>query len=101
MAKLKELAEYVRSENAGPFWVTIDIFCSDKDSYTKIKNSPNISVKTVSELYGVDVDAVKRFDDDKINVIKLSFPRPLPSGHKYENDMHAGQQYIFLAETEV
>jgi hypothetical protein len=55
----------------------------------------------IAELYQVNSEHVKRFDLENIRVIKYSFPRKNPSGHKHENDMHFGQQYIRLAETEV
>ncbi|MDR0718323.1 MAG: DUF4387 domain-containing protein [Treponema sp.] len=101
MAQVKELAMYVRSKNAGPFWVTVEIFCDKNESYNRIKDSPNITGEKVAALYHVDAAHIKVFYVDSIRVIKFSFPRPLPSGHKYENDMHFGQQYIRLAETEV
>ncbi len=101
MATVKDIARYVRSKNAGPFWVTIEIFCETPEDYELIKNSKNITAQKVSELYHVDAGKVKVFYIDNLNVIKFSFPRPQPQGHKYENDMHAGQQYIFLADTEV
>jgi hypothetical protein len=101
MAALKELAQYVRSKNAGPFWVTIEVFCADDASYQTIKSSPNVSKEKVAELYGVNAENVKCFYVDNIRVVKFSYPRPLPSGHKYENDMHTGQQYVRLADVEV
>ena len=100
MAKLKELARYVRSKNAGPFWVTIDIFFADKENYERVKNS-NIDENKVAELYGTKPELVKKFFCDNIDVIKFSWPRPKPSGNAEENDMHFGQQYVFLSETEV
>jgi hypothetical protein len=101
MAKVVEIARYVRSKNAGPFWTTIEVFCDSKEAYEKIKFSKNMTAKKIAELYHVDETKVKVFHVDSINVVKFSYPRPMPQGHKYENDMHAGQQYIFLAETEV
>jgi hypothetical protein len=101
MAQVQDLAMYVRSKNAGPFWVTLEIFCDNDASYQAIKNSPKISKEKIAELYRANVSMVKEFYIDSIRVIKFSYPRPLPSGHKYENDMHTGQQYIRLAEAEV
>jgi hypothetical protein len=101
MAKVQELARYVRSKNAGPFWVTLEIFCDNDDSYQRIKNSQNITPQKIAALYGTNPGMVKIFYIDNLQIIKFSYPRPHPSGHKYENDMHAGQQYIRLAETEV
>ncbi len=101
MAKVRDLALYTRSKNAGPFWVTIEIFCDNDEAYNTLKNSPNITKAKIAELYHVDENLVKKFDIDNLRVIKFSYPRPLPSGHKHENDMHSGQQYVFLAETDV
>ena len=98
MATVQDLAHYVRSKSAGPFWVTLEIFCSDDPSYEAIKNSPNITKEKVAELYGLDENLVNEFIMDNIRVIKYSFPRPHPAGWIYENDMHYGQQYIPLAD---
>jgi hypothetical protein len=94
MPTLKEVARYVRSKNAGPFWITIEIFCDTNEAFEKISNSPNLSASSVATLYGVPVENVKVFKIANLRVIKFSFPRPQPQGHKYENDMHAGQQYV-------
>ena len=32
MPKLKDVCRYVRSKNAGPFWVTVDIFFDGEDA---------------------------------------------------------------------
>jgi hypothetical protein len=101
MAQVKDIAKYVRSKNAGPFWVTLEIFCDDDKSYNIIKNSPHITKEKIAELYRADVNHVKSFYVDSIRVVKFSYPRPFPSGHKYENDMHTGQQYIRLADVEL
>lgn len=101
METVKDVARYVRSKNAGPFWVTLEIFCDTQEAYRKIKYSPNINAHKVSELYGVDEKQVQTFYLDNVMIIKFSYPRPMPEGNKYENDMHAGQQYIFLADTEL
>jgi len=100
MAKLKEIARYVRSKNAGPFWVTVDIFFADRESYERVKHS-NIQEEKVAELYGTKPELVKKFYCENINVIKFSWPRKAPSGNAEEYDMHFGQQYVFLSETEV
>lgn len=101
MAKVKEVAKYVKSKNAGPFWATLEVYFDTKEDYEKVKNSKNITPKKIAELYHVDEKKVKAFYVDSINVIKFSFPRSMPQGHKYENDMHFGQQYILLADAEV
>lgn len=101
MSKVKEIAKYVRSKNAGPFWLTIDIFCDNDEAYHAIKASPNLTGEKIADMYGVAPQSVRVFHIDAIRVVKYSFPRPTPQGSMYENDMHGGQQYVLLAEATV
>lgn len=93
-----DVAGYIRSKNAGPFWVTLEIFCNDDESFERIANSPNLTAEKVAELYGIEPEKMIRFRLDTLRVIKFSYVRPHPSGWKYENDMHSGQQYVLLAQ---
>ncbi len=101
MATVRELSRYVRSKGAGPFWVTIEIFCETKENYEKIKNSKNLTKEKIAKLYGTDANKAKMFYADNIMVIKFSYPRANPSGYSYEYDMHNGQQYVRLLDVVV
>ena len=101
MAKLREVAKYIRSKNAGPFWATLEIFCEGKGEYDRIAQSPRMNPLTISQLYQVDERSVQIYYIPNIFVIKISFPRPYPSGYRYERDMHYGQQYRLLAEIDI
>lgn len=101
MTLLRDVAQYIRSKNAGPFWVTLEIFCGSAEAYEKIKQSENVSVENVARLYRVDSEDVQEFYLPSIHVIKYSFPRPFPSGYRYENDMHYGQQYRIIENLEI
>lgn len=94
MSTLKEIARYVRSKNAGPFWMTIEIFCDTDEAYELISKSPNLTPRAIAALYGVHEESLKVYRIKNLRVVKFSFPRPQPQGHKYERDMHAGQQYV-------
>ncbi|PWA08022.1 DUF4387 domain-containing protein [Pueribacillus theae] len=98
MTKLGQLAKYVRSKNAGPFWVTIDIFCETEETFRRLKNSINLNRRLISNIYHVVEESVKIFYIEKLHVIKISFPRSVPQGHKFEKDMHSGQQYVQLLD---
>lgn len=101
MATIGETAYYVRSKNAGPFMVTVDIFCGEKDVFEKLSASKNITAEKIAEVYHVRPEEVKLFHIPDLNVIKISYPRELPQGQKDERDMHAGQQYVQITELEV
>ena len=101
MATIGEMVHYIRSKNAGPFWVTIDIFCGDDKIFKRACNSASITKNAIAHVYGVKEEEVKIFRIPSLNVIKISYPRLKPQGEKYERDMHAGQQYVQIAELEI
>lgn len=98
---LGETAKYVRSKNAGPFWMTIDIFCDTEEDYRKIKESPALSKEAVAAVFHTGPQKIKRFEVDNLKVVKISLPRPYPQGAKNERDMHSGQQYVQLLDIEI
>jgi cytochrome c oxidase assembly protein Cox11 len=101
MVTVADTAYYVRSKNAGPFWVTVDIFCDTEESYQKFAQSKKLTKDVFAEAYGVDPNLVKIFYLSNIKVIKISYPRPYPQGGKDERDMHAGQQYAQILDCEI
>ncbi len=101
MPRLDEIADYVRSKNAGPFWVTIDIFCGDADRFDRLRETAALSPEAIGAIYGVDPGKVLRFDAPLINVIKISFPRPIAQGGAGDVDSHAGQMFVALLSAEI
>ncbi len=101
MPKLAEVCRYVRSKNAGPFWLTIDLFFQDREAYQRHRAAPALETVAVAALYGADPALVRRFEVDDLCVIKLSIPRPTPQGGVVERDMHGGQQYAPLLALEL
>ena len=93
---LGEKVKKIRSKNAGPFWLTIDIFCGNKKTYEevchKLKNSEIINLLMINEQH------LKRFEIDDLNVIKLSFPRKIIQGNIFDRDMHGAQLAVVLSE---
>lgn len=99
MAELGDIAQKVRSKNAGPFWLTIDIFCGSTEAYSRIVNG--LSTERVATLLGAPLEAVKRFDIADLNVIKFSLPRPQIQGSILDRDMHGASYAALLTEIEV
>lgn len=92
-----DVAELVRSKNAGPFWQTLDIFLADDVAYRQVAESPALDEAAVARLYRVDGADVRIHRLPSIRVVKVSFPRPTPQGGVEDRDMHAGQQHVPLA----
>lgn len=92
---LGDMVLKVRSKNAGPFWVTIDIFCDRPEVFDRV--AADLDTKAVADLYGVAPDTLKRFDIPDLRVVKFSLPRPIIQGASGDRDMH-GAQYAALLE---
>ena len=98
MSTLGEKVSRIRSKNAGPFWITIDIFCGKKEVYKDVcMNLDNSKIANLLKIKGQDL---KRFDIEQLNVIKFSFPRKIPQGHILDRDMHGAQIAVLLSEME-
>lgn len=93
--KVIELIESVRSKNAGPFWVTIDLFCGTEAAYATV--SKQLRTEQVAKALGQDMNAVKRFDIADLRVVKFSVHRPVVQGHALDRDQH-GAQWSMLVE---
>jgi Domain of unknown function (DUF4387) len=93
-----DVAELVRSKNAGPFWQTLDIFLPDDATYRRVAESESIDAATIARLYQVSAADVTIYRLPSIRVVKISFPRPTSQGGVEDRDMHAGQQHVPLAQ---
>ena len=94
---LGQLAAQVRSKNAGPFWITFDVFLATDQNYQRVAAPQVITEQAVAELYHVDPADVRIYRLPDLRVVKISFPRQTPQGDFQDRDMHAGQQHIPLA----
>jgi hypothetical protein len=93
-----DVAELVRSKNAGPFWQTLDVFLPDDATYELVASSPAIKEQAIATMYRIAPESVLIFRLPSIRVVKISFPRPATQGGVRDRDMHAGQQHVPLAQ---
>jgi hypothetical protein len=93
---IADLAVLVRSKNAGPFWLTIDIMFDDPDNYRRVRDSEAINRASIARMYRRDPGDILVVNHDAALAIKISFPRPQSSGSKLDSDVYGGQQYAPL-----
>jgi len=101
MSKVREVCRHVRSKQAGPFWVTIDLFFDGEENFRRYRDSAALSPELFARLYGTDPEQVKRFAVDDLRIVKISYPRPTPQGGVIERDLHSGQQFVRLLDVEL
>ena len=94
---LKDIANVIRSKNAGPFELTLDMLLKDAEMFEKLKSADIINKKMIAELYQIpesDVISIVYFPNAK--AIKATIVRPLPSGALGERDVYGAQQHAPL-----
>lgn len=93
---LASLAPVIRSKNAGPTQLTIDLFFHDAAAYALAAGSPALSSSAVATLYGLAPDAVARHLLPDILALKFSMPRRICAGNPGDGDVYGAQQHAPL-----
>ncbi len=90
---LVDLAQVIRSKNAGPTQLTIDVFLRDADAYATCAASPAMGCAAVALRYGLQADQVQRHLLEPIHAIKYVMPRTLVAGSPGDGDVYGAQQH--------
>ena len=98
---LSRLARVIRSKNAGPLCLTVDLFFPDRSSFERARDSQCLTRSSVAALYGLEPAQVLRFDLEEVMAIKLSMPRRLCAGDPGDGDVYGAQQHAPLLELRV
>lgn len=101
MVKLADLCRHIRSKNAGPYWITVDLFFKDAAGFEGGIRDPALSPDRLAPRLGAGADHIKIIPIASLKAIKISYPRPQPQGWRGERDMHAGQGYVSLLDVEM
>ena len=94
---LKDIATVIRSKNAGPYELTLDVMLKDDEMFAKLQQADIINKKTIAQLYRIpeeDVLSIVYFATAR--AIKATIVRPLPSGSMGERDVYGAQQHTPL-----
>ena len=93
---LTALAHVIRSKNAGPTQLTIDIFFRHAEGFALAASSPSLSCAAVATLYDLDAADVERHLLPTIAAIKFSMPRRVCAGDPGDGDVYGAQQHAPL-----
>lgn len=99
--RLIDLAQVVRSKNAGPYELTLDVLFRDRSGYDRVRTAGWVTPALVAALYGVaeqDVLGILWFEP--ANALKITLRRPMVSGDPGETDVYGAQQHAPLLELE-
>ena len=99
---LGQLAKFLRSKNAGPFKLTLDVFFKNLQDYKRVKRSGVINKGLISKLYMLEnQDDISIVEFDQAAAIKITFPRRIASGNIGDSDIYGAQQHVPLYEVEL
>ena len=100
--KLPELAEVIRSKNAGPYELTLDIIFKSQEIFDRVVEQKVITAKLISELYKIPEDkviSVVEFPPAK--AIKATMVRAMACGDIGDTDVYGAQQHAPLLDVEI
>ena len=90
---LQDLCSVLRSKNAGPFLITLDMMFDDQFVYNTIKAKQLITKQVVAAQYGISDREVVVFEYiDDLKAIKATLKRRLPSGSPGDPDCYGMNQ---------
>ncbi len=99
--KLFDVAEVIRSKNAGPYEITFDIIFKDVEMYKKIVDAKIFNACDFAKLYAIDEkDVIKIVNFSPANAIKITIVRPICSGDLGETDVYGAQLHYPLLKFE-
>ncbi len=91
----------VRSKNAGALYFTLDIMFEDECTYARVRDSGALARARIAKLYAVSHNAVAVISYDVALAIKITVPRPTPSGDPEDNDVYGAQQHAPLLDLDI
>ncbi|QQV77930.1 DUF4387 domain-containing protein [Sphingomonas aliaeris] len=101
MTTVNDVCHLVRSKNAGPYWVTFDLFFNSKELFGRYASCEALGPNTFARLFGADPSQVKSNPVESLDMVKISYARSSPQGGMVERDMHCGQQFVRLLGVEL
>ena len=102
MPTLYELTKILRTKQAGPFEMTMDLIFHDEESYIRTKASGVITKELIASLYQLGVEDIRVLRwFDAANALKITVPRWHPSGSPGETDLYADQQHALLEDIQI
>lgn len=97
LAPVAEVAAVVRSKNAGPFTITLDLIFPDRATWQAVRDSGVVSREAVAHLYDVPVERLSEvIEYPAANAFKINLARERPSGSVGDRDVYGSQQHVPL-----
>jgi hypothetical protein len=91
--RLIDVAKVIRSKNAGPLHVTLDLMFPDKAGFDTASASKNLEPAAIAKLYGIPVGKVTVIPYEPALALKIVIDRPVVAGSPGDRDVYGAQQH--------
>lgn len=99
--RLSEIAKVVRSKNAGPRRLTLDVMFAGADDYNRVQQAGVLTAQRVAPLYGLEAADVEVIEYAAAWAIKIVLPRAVTAGDPGDRDVYGAQQHGPILEIEL
>ena len=99
--KLVELARTVRSKNAGPLKLTLDLLFAEEAAYHRALQSPALAPSALARLYGRAEGTVAVLPYPAALAVKIVMDRAVVAGGLGDRDVYGAHQHAPLLDLEL
>lgn len=99
--RLDAMAKVIRSKNAGPCLLTLDLLLPDQVSFDYVAQRASSLRRQVAERYGRSENEVAVLPFAPALAIKITLPRDVMSGDVGDRDVYGAQQHAPLLDLEL
>ncbi|MEB2836531.1 MAG: DUF4387 domain-containing protein [Desulfurococcales archaeon] len=98
--RLIDIARVLRSKNAGPFAITLDVILPTRECFEEVASQ--LTPEVVARAYRLDPGAVLGIVQYPVlNALKINIRRSVPAGEPGDTDVYGAQQHVPLGMIEV
>jgi hypothetical protein len=91
--RLTEIARVIRSKNAGPTVLTLDLMFNDEAGFRRACESAALTPAAIGKLYAQPAAKVEVLAYPPALAIKIVMPRRIVSGDPGDSDVYGAQQH--------
>ena len=99
--KLSDIAQVIRSKNAGPRRLTLDIIFGSDADYQRVVQAPALAADNIGRLYRVPAEQVTIIPYPVGRAIKIVMVRTIMAGDPGDYDVYGAQQHAPLLGLEI
>ena len=99
---LYRLARVIRSKNAKPYLLTLDVIFNNEDLFEYVKQKNALTKEAVLQAYNLPEESfVSSFIFDEGLAFKFTIKRPIAQGSPGDSDIYGAQQHVPLMYIEI